>query len=108
MPTSSYLAVALAVLGSTLGQSLQPLYQAMAWVLAASYSLVPNYALAIASLTIIVMAVAAPLAIKSTRSALALQRLQPELKKVQQKYKGDRHRLNEAVVALHRQHGVHR
>ncbi len=35
-----------------------------------------------------------------------MQRLQPELKKLQQKYKGDRVRLNQATVALYREHGV--
>ena len=46
---SSYLAVAFPVMGSVIGQFFQPLYQAMAWILAASYSVVPNDALAIAS-----------------------------------------------------------
>jgi len=61
---------------------------------------------AIALLTVVVMALSAPLTIKSTGSALAMQRLQPELKKLQQKYRGDRVRLNEAMLALYREHGV--
>jgi YidC/Oxa1 family membrane protein insertase len=94
------------VLGSTLGRIFQPLYQAMAWMLAGFYALFPNYAVAITLLTIVVMAASAPLTIKVTRSGLAMQRLQPELKKLQQKYKGDRVRLNQATVALYREHGV--
>jgi len=78
----------------------------MAWMLAGFYALFPNYAVAITLLTIVVMAASAPLTIKVTRSALAMQRLQPELKKLQQKYKGDRVRLNQATVALYREHGV--
>jgi len=96
----------LPVLGSTLGRIFAPLYQAMAWLLTACYALVPNYAVAITLLTIVVMAVSAPLTVKATRSALAMQRLQPELRKVQQKYKGDHARLNEAMLALYRAHGV--
>jgi len=78
----------------------------VAWLLAGCYALVPNYAVAITLLTIGVMAVAAPLTLKATRSALAMQRLQPELRKVQQKYKGDRVRLHEAMLALYRDNGV--
>ncbi len=96
----------LPVFGSTLGKIFAPLYQAMAWVLAASYALIPNYAVAITLLTIVVMAVSAPLTVRATRSALAMQRLQPELKKIQQKYRGDRVRQSEATLALYREHGV--
>jgi YidC/Oxa1 family membrane protein insertase len=94
------------VFGSVLGQLFHPLYLAMAWIMAASYTLVPNYAVAIALLTIVVMAASAPLTVKSIRSAQAMQRLQPELKKLQQKYKGDRIRLNEAMLALYHKHGL--
>ena len=40
-----------------LGQALHPLYQAIASLLAYCYALVPNYAIAIAMLTLIVMVV---------------------------------------------------
>ena len=106
MSTAHNVVGVLAVLGSTLGRIFQPLYQAMAWVLAGSYALVPNYAVAITLLTVVVMAASAPLTIKVTWSALAMQRLQPELKKLRHKHKGDRVRLNEATLALYRKHGV--
>ena len=94
------------VLGSTLGQIFQPLFQAMAWLIAFFYALVPNYAIAIALLTVVVMIVTAPLTVKSTRSMVAMQRLSPELKKLQAKYKGDRQKLNEEMMALYKEHGV--
>jgi YidC/Oxa1 family membrane protein insertase len=105
--TTQHLAGALPVLGSALGRVFQPLYQAMAWLLAACYALIPNYAVAITLLTLVVMAVSAPLTIKSSRSMLAMQRLQPELKKLQEKYKDNRVRLNDATLGLYREHGVH-
>ncbi|HAM01811.1 MAG TPA: membrane protein insertase YidC, partial [Acidimicrobiaceae bacterium] len=86
------------VFASTLGQIFQPLFQAMAWLIAFFYALVPNFAIAIALLTVVVMIVTAPLTIKSTRSMVAMQRLSPELKKLQQKYKGDRQKLNEEMM----------
>jgi YidC/Oxa1 family membrane protein insertase len=104
--TAQHVADVLPVLGSTLGRIFQPLYQVMAWMLAAFYALVPNFAVAITLLTVVVMAASAPLTIKATRSALAMQRLQPELKKLREKYKGDRVRLNDAMLALYRDHGV--
>ena len=95
------------VFASALGQIFQPLYQAVAWLrLAAFYALVPNFAAAIALLTMLVMALSAPLTITSSRAAIATQRLQPEVKKLQQKFKGDLVGLNEAVAALYRDHGV--
>jgi YidC/Oxa1 family membrane protein insertase len=94
------------VFASTLGQIFQPLFQAMAWVIAFFYALVPNYAIAIALLTVAVMIVTAPLTVKSTRSMVQMQRLSPELKKLQQKYKGDRQKLNEEMMNLYREHGV--
>lgn len=45
---------------------------------------------AIIVLTIIVRVVLLPLAIKQTKSMRAMQALQPEIKKIQQKYKADR------------------
>lgn len=94
------------VVGSTLGQIFQPLFQAMAWLIAFFYSLVPNYAVAIALLTVVVMIVTSPLTVKSTRSMTAMQRLAPELKKLQQKYKGDKQTLNEEMMKLYKEHGV--
>jgi YidC/Oxa1 family membrane protein insertase len=98
--------ISVPVFGSTLGQIFQPLFQAMAWLIAFFYALVPNYAIAIALLTVVVMIVTAPLTVKSTRSMVAMQRLAPEMKKLQQKYKGDKQTLNEEMMKLYREHGV--
>lgn len=89
-----------------LNQLLGPLYSALAAVLAFWYGVVPNYAAAIALFTLTVMVVLAPLTVKSTRSMLAMQRLQPEMKKIQAKYKGDRQAMNEELMALYKEHGV--
>ncbi|HXX89600.1 MAG TPA: YidC/Oxa1 family membrane protein insertase [Acidimicrobiales bacterium] len=94
------------LLASTLGDIFKPLYEAMAWLIAFFYRIVPNYAFAIAMLTIVVMGITAPLTVKSTKSMTAMQRLGPELKKIQQKYKGDRTRLNEEMMKLYKEHGV--
>ncbi len=82
------------------------MFQLLAGLLAFFYSVIPNYAIAIALLTLTVMLVLSPLTLKSTRSMLSMQKLQPEMKRLQQKHKGDRQKLNEEMMALYREHKV--
>jgi YidC/Oxa1 family membrane protein insertase len=89
-----------------LGQVLNPLYQAIASLLSYCYALIPNYAVAIGMLTLIVMVVLSPLTLKSTRSMLAMQKLQPEMKKMQTKYKGDRQKLNEEMMKFYKENKI--
>src|ERR687898_2033279 len=85
---------------------LDPLYNAFGAVLAFFYAIVPNLGVAIILLTITVMLVLFPLTAKSARSMLAMQRLQPEMKRLQAKYKGDRQKLNEEMIKLYQEHKV--
>ena len=94
------------VFASSLGQIFKPLYEALAWIIAFFYAVIPNYAIAIGLLTVAVMIITAPLTVKSTRSTIAMQRLAPELKKLQQKYKGDRATLNEEMMKLYKEHNI--
>lgn len=82
------------------------MFDLLAGVLAFFYSLVNSYIFAISMLTVSVMLVLAPLTVKSTRSMLALQRLQPEIKKLQNQHKGDRQALNEAMMAFYKEHSI--
>jgi YidC/Oxa1 family membrane protein insertase len=85
---------------------LDPLYEAFGAVLAFFYALIPNLGVAIILLTITVMLLLFPLTAKSARSMLAMQRLQPEMKKLQAKHKGDRQKLNEEMMKLYQEHKV--
>ena len=82
------------------------MFQILAGLLAFYYGIIPNYAVAIALLTLTVMLLVSPLTLKSTRSMLAMQKLQPELKRLQAEHKGDRQKLNEAMMALYKEHSV--
>ncbi len=106
-----------AIFASTLGQIFQPVFKAFSWVLALFYSWVPNYAFAIAMLTLVTMVVSYPLNRASTRSMVKMQLLQPEMQKLRNKYKVRpdmtvaekqevRARLNEEMVALYRDNGA--
>lgn len=92
----------------TIGDIFHPLFELVATVLAFIYGLVPTYGIAIVLLTILIMALLTPLTIKSTRSMLAMQALQPEMQKLRQKYKGaeNREQLNQEMMRLYREHGV--
>ncbi len=65
-----------------------------------------SYAGSIMLLTLGVMIVVTPLTLKSTRSMLAMQQLQPELRKLQAKYKDDRQKLNEEMMAFYKEHDI--
>jgi YidC/Oxa1 family membrane protein insertase len=75
---------------------------ALAWF----FALIPSYGLAIILLTVAVRLLLLPLSIKQTKSMREMQRIQPEVKKLQQKYKGNRQKLNEEMMALYKDHGV--
>ena len=49
---------------STVGQIFKPLYELLAGIIAFFYSIIPNFAIAIALLTVVVMIVTAPLGAK--------------------------------------------
>ena len=82
------------------------MFQLIANVLAWFYDLVPNYAAAIALLTLSIMVLLTPLTLKSTKSMLEMQRLQPEVRRLQQQHKGDRQKLNEEMMALYKEHKI--
>jgi len=90
------------------GSIFSPVFHAIAWLLAFFYGLIPNYAVAIILLTIVIMGLLTPLTVKSTRSMMAMSKLQPEIKKIQQKYKGPENRqmLNDEMMKLYREAGV--
>ena len=90
------------------GAVFQPIYDLLGRIMAFFYGIFPNYAVAIALLTVVIMAVLTPFTIKSTKSMAAMQKLQPELKKLQQKYKGPENRqlLNEEMMKLYKEEGV--
>lgn len=102
---------------SVIGTVLHPIFVLIGYILAFFYGLVPNYAVAIALLTIVVMIVVFPLTRASARSMMRMQLLAPELKKIQTRYKAKpgmptaerqemRQKMNEEMMALYRENGV--
>jgi YidC/Oxa1 family membrane protein insertase len=60
----------------------------------------------IVALTLAVRAALVPLTLKQFRSMQALQRLQPEMKKLQAKYKEDKQRLNQEMMKFYQENKV--
>ena len=98
----------MASISHSIGSIFQPIFHFFGWLLAFFYGLIPNYAVAIALLTIVIMGALTPFTIKSTKSMMAMQKLQPEIKKLQQKYKGPENRqvLNEELMRLYKEEGA--
>ena len=105
------------ILASTLGKVVHPIFVAFAWLLAEFYAVIPNYAVALALLTIAVMIVAFPITRRGTRSMMRMQILAPDLKVIQNRYKAkpgqstaerqeQRQKLNEEMMALYKENGV--
>jgi YidC/Oxa1 family membrane protein insertase len=84
----------------------QSLLNAIGWLLSRVYDLVANYALTIVLFTLGIRLILLPLNIKQVRSMQASQALQPKLKELQRKYKGDRVRQTEEINKLYKEHGV--
>jgi YidC/Oxa1 family membrane protein insertase len=65
-----------------------------------------EWGLAIIALTVLVRAILLPLTFKQFHSMQKLAHLQPEIKKLQEKHKGDKEALNQATMAFYRENKV--
>ncbi len=74
----------------------------LAWL----YSITHSYAASIALIAVVVMVITAPLTLKSTKGMLEMQRLGPEMRKLQAQYRNDRTKLNEEMMKLYQEHKV--
>tara|TARA_B100000579_G_scaffold252734_1_gene207936 strand:+ start:738 stop:2501 length:1764 start_codon:yes stop_codon:yes gene_type:complete len=70
------------------------------------YGLVGNYGVAIIILTIIVRLVLFPLTYKGMKSMKRMQQLSPRMKKLQEKYKNNKEKLNKEMMDLYRKNKV--
>jgi YidC/Oxa1 family membrane protein insertase len=84
----------------------EPFFKFFASVLAFFYALTSNYALAIILLTLVVMLIVTPLTLKGTRSMMMMQQLQPEMRKIQARYKDDRQKLNEELLKFYKENNI--
>lgn len=65
-----------------------------------------NYGLSIIVVTILIRFLVLPLMVTQIRSSKAMQQLQPEIKKIREKYKDDSQKINEETMKLFQKHNV--
>ena len=70
------------------------------------YQYVHNYGVAIIILTILIKLIFWPLGNKSYKSMKAMQKLQPKMMEIREKYKDDKQRLNQEIMNLYRNNKV--
>ncbi|TDC11232.1 membrane protein insertase YidC [Streptomyces sp. 8K308] len=94
---------------------LSPLYIAVSWIIVQFhrlYSLVFDedsgwaWGLSIVSLVIVIRIALIPLFVKQIKSTRNMQALQPQMKKIQERYKNDRQRQSEEMMKLYRETGT--
>jgi YidC/Oxa1 family membrane protein insertase len=80
---------------------------AIGWLLSLFYAIPPhNLGIAILLMTVAVMAVMLPLTAKQVRSMVAMQRLQPEIKRIQQANKDDRQKQSEEIMKFYQENQI--
>ena len=77
-----------------------------AWLVAHFYAWTHSYGASLGLVALAVMLLITPLTMKSTKGMLEMQRLQPEMKKLQNQYRNDRQKLNEEMMKLYQEHKV--
>lgn len=86
----------------------KPLFVGLKWI----YDAVGNYGVSIILLTIVINAALFPLRYKSVTASQKMQKIQPKIKAIQEKYKKlkptdpKRQQMNSEVMALYKEHGV--
>jgi YidC/Oxa1 family membrane protein insertase len=76
------------------------------WFMNKIHSVVPNYGVAIIILTIFTKVLLWPLGNKSYKSMSEMKKLQPLMTEIREKYKGDKQKMNQELMALYRTYKV--
>lgn len=85
---------------------LDPLVNGITWIIHQFYAFTSSYGLAIIILTILIKIALYPLTVKQMRSLKITQQLQPKIKAVQEKYKNDPQKAQQAMMEVYKQYGA--
>ncbi len=85
---------------------LGPIKKVLTWLLRAFHRVIPNYGWAIVLLTVCVRLVLHPLTLKSQKSTHKMQKIQPLISEVKQKYKHDKRQQQQEVMKVMREQGA--
>jgi len=85
---------------------IRPLGRLVTWSLSKMYAVIPNYGLVVIIFAFLVKILLNPLTKKQFSSTKKMQALQPQIKKIKEKFKNDPKKLNKAQTDLFKQEGV--
>ena len=85
---------------------LQPLINFFEQILIWFHDLGIGWGMAIVCLTVLIRLLLLPLTLKQFKSMQSMARLQPEIKKLQDRYKNDKERLNQEMMRFYRENKV--
>ncbi|MBE7004792.1 MAG: membrane protein insertase YidC [Ruminococcaceae bacterium] len=77
-----------------------------AWILRAFYNLTGSYGWALILFTLIVKLVLLPFQLKSKKSMIRMNKFQPKMKEIQEKYANNQQKMNEELQLLYAQEGI--
>lgn len=82
----------------------EPIFNALVFI----YNIIPgkDFGIAIVGLTILIRILFIPLSLKTLKAQRELARVQPKIKELQEKHKGDKNALGQATMALYKEHKV--
>jgi len=70
------------------------------------YRIVPNYGVAIILLTVLVRLLTLPMSIRGQRSMMKMQRLQPQVERIRERYKNEQDKLHHEMMELYKRNHV--
>jgi YidC/Oxa1 family membrane protein insertase len=95
---------------------MEPLYVAVSWIMVRFHAVLSaigldersgvTWSLSIVGLVVVIRILLIPLFVKQIKAQRGLQVLQPEIKKLQEKYKSDRERQSQELMKLYRETGT--
>jgi YidC/Oxa1 family membrane protein insertase len=81
---------------------MRPIFDLLNWL----FKVTGNFGLAIIGLTVIVRLIMFPIAQKQFKSFAAMRKVQPKLKAIQEKYKNDKPKQQQAMLALYKEEKI--
>lgn len=74
--------------------------------MAVIYSAIPNYGITVIVLSLLIKIILLPLGIKQYNSMNQMNKIKPQIERLQQKYKNDKNKLAQETMNLHKEHGI--
>ena len=85
---------------------IQPFSRSVLWILKKLHLFGINYGFILILFAFLIRLITGPLTKKSYQSTLKMQKIQPQMKKIQEKYKNDSQKLNQEMMGLYKTSGV--